>query len=147
MVVKQEFSSFPEFNVYDIMNMNPLIRFMINSNVNKDIPIYSKYLNKKSKKMYIKTLFNMMEILLNYPEKNLHILEIIKNIYMILYTFSKYYLFDDDEIIRFSVLNEKLIQILASSRRILFRSKKENRQKLLSDFLGIFYLTKNMRSK
>ena len=146
MVVKQEFSSFPEFNVYDFMNMNPLTRFMINNNVNKDIPVYSKYLNKKSKKMYIKTLFKMIEILLNYPDKNLHILEIIKNIYMILYTFSKYYLFEDDEIIRFSVLNEKLIQTLASSRRILFRSKKENRQNLLSDFLGIYYLTKKMRS-
>ena len=138
MILNKEFVSFPQFNVYDIMNMNPLKRLLINNNVFKDTNVYTKYLNKKSKKFYIKSLFNMIEILLNYPEKNLHILEILKNIFTILYTFAKFYLLEDEEIIRFSVLNEKLIQTLASTRRTLFRSKKENKLNLLSDFLGIF---------
>jgi len=117
-VFLSEFVNFPLLKVKDVVNMNPLMRLIITSNIKNNPRIYEMYLKKRyttktklneNNTSFIESLITILNRLvplkINFNEKYI----IIHQIYRIIKVFAKYNLLDSSNINKICSVNDDLL--------------------------------------
>lgn len=117
----------PFFTVKDLMNINPLLRIMLQSNVKEEKSIFDSYVNNPNFD-FIGSIINLINSLHSIRQKELSSYSIIARLYSFCKIFSKYNLLTKDQITRICFMNEEIINNFSEQRKFLLRSVNENKK-------------------
>ena len=138
VVFMSDFRLFPIFKVKDIMNLNPLIRLLLSSNITGDVKIINKYIKRdieNTKQLnFVDSLIIIIENFISNKLKQKELYIIIHKIYSMIKVLAKYNLLETQQIIKICRINDEVI-FYFSEHKLLIKhlERSEERDKLFEE--------------
>ena len=122
----------------DIMNLNPLIRLLLSSNITGDVKIINKYIKRdieNTKQLnFVDSLIIIIENFISNKLKHKELYIIIHKIYSMIKVLAKYNLLETQQIIKICRINDEVI-FYFSEHKLLIKhlERSEERDKLFEE--------------
>ena len=131
-----DFSVCPIYTVKDIMNLNPLVRKMILTNIKEEKSINLEYIENK-KFNFFDRILKIISNYLTVKKKSMNDYLILQELYLIYKIFSKYNLLTKDQITRLCSINDDVISNFSNERKYVVKSLNHNKNELINEILSI----------
>jgi len=131
-----DFSFCPFLKINDILNLHPLQRLLLASNVRDNPTIMNKYVNNLNFDLLKKSMDIIEKFCISKTKINGNQIHIMKNLYSICKIYGKFNLFNNDTIIRFCEINDLVIHKLSEARKFLNKDDIETLTILISNLFS-----------
>ena len=141
--------NFPTVNFEDYENMNPFQRLMLASRVRQNKEFNDQFIT--GKRNLIEIIMNVIEQVLIIRFVNIEALKLLKNLFKILKTFAKFFLFSSKQVLRYSFLINQLFVRLKDfkmeSETHSIRIRKHDTHIISNVVKTLIYLSFNFNDK